>query len=60
MPYLNIFLETRAAINAYKFIWNNQTACSTIVLYLGSFYFMKENFQVAQYSESYFAEIVRL
>ena len=46
MPYVNIFLDVGAAMNAYKFIWNNPRAYSTIVLHLGSFHFMKENFLV--------------
>ena len=46
MPYVNIFLDIGAAINAYKFIWNSLTAHSNVVLHLGSFHFMKEKFQV--------------
>ena len=46
MPYVNITLDVEAAINAYKLIWNFQDRFSNIVIPLGDFLFMKENFQV--------------
>ena len=46
MPYVNITLDVGAAINAYKFLWSNQDFLSNVVIHLGDFHFMKENFQV--------------
>ena len=46
MPYVNITLDVGAAINAYKFLWSNQEQFHNIVIHLGDFHFMKENFQV--------------
>ena len=46
MPYENITLDVGAAINAYKFLWANQTSFENVVIHLGDFHFMKENFQV--------------
>jgi len=46
MPYVNITLDVGAAINAYKFLWSNQQLFSNVVIHLGDFHFMKENFQV--------------
>ena len=47
MPYTNITLDVGAAINAFKFLWSNQTRFRNIVIHLGDFHFMKENFQVS-------------
>ena len=47
MPYTNITLDIGAAINAFKFVWNDIDAYSDIVIHLGSFHFIKENFQVS-------------
>ena len=47
MPYVNITLDVGAAINADKFLWSNQTRFENIVIHLGDFHFMKENFQVS-------------
>ena len=47
MPYVNITLDVGTAMNAYKFLWSNQTRFENIVICLGDFYFMKENFQVS-------------
>ena len=46
MPYVNIALDVGAAINAYKFIWNDTNHFGNIVIHLGDFHFIKENFQV--------------
>ncbi|XP_066931362.1 uncharacterized protein [Clytia hemisphaerica] len=46
MPYTNITLDVGAAINAFKFLWSNQDSLSNVVIHLGDFHFMKENFQV--------------
>lgn len=46
MPYVNITLDVGAAINAYKFLWSNQQLFSNVMIHLGDFHFMKENFQV--------------
>ena len=47
MPYVNITLDVGAAINAYKFLWSNQDSLGNVVIHLGDFHFMKENFQVS-------------
>ena len=47
MPFVNITLDVGAAINAYKLLWNEQERLSNIMLHLGDFHFMKENFQVS-------------
>ena len=47
MPYTNITLDVGAAINAFKFLWSNQSTYQNIVIHLGDFHFMKENFQVS-------------
>ena len=45
-PYVNVILDVGAAINAYKTIWSLPNHCHNIVIHLGSFHFLKENFQV--------------
>ena len=50
MPYTNITLDVGAAINAFKFLWSNQQSLSNVVIHLGDFHFMKENFQVKFFS----------
>ena len=47
MPYTNITLDVGATINAFKFLWGNQTRFRNIVIHLGDFHLMKENFQVS-------------
>ena len=46
MPYVNITLDVGAAINAFKLIWNYEEVFKNIVIHLGDFHFMKENFKV--------------
>ena len=46
MPYVNITLDVGPAINSYKFLWSNFTCFENVVIHLGDFHFMKENFQV--------------
>ena len=46
MPSVNITLDVGAAINAYLVIWNNPVMFKNIIIHLGSFHFLKENFQV--------------
>ena len=47
MPYINVTLDVDAAINDYKTIWSLPNQCHNIVIHLGSFHFLKENFQVS-------------
>ena len=49
MPYVNITLDVGAAVNAYKTLWGNQEIFSNVVVHLGDFHFMKENFLVRFY-----------
>ena len=46
MPYVNITLDIGAAMNVYKLIWNFPDKFNNVVIHLGDFHFMKENFQV--------------
>ena len=46
MPYMNIMLDVGAAINAYNYLWNNYDIFNIVVIHLGDFNFMKENFEV--------------
>ena len=52
MPYVNITLDIGAAINAFKLIWNYPERFKKIVIHPGDFQFMKENFQVPNFSYS--------
>ena len=40
------YLDVGAAINAYKTIWNYSVEYANVIIHLGSFHFIKENFQV--------------
>ena len=46
MPYVNITIDVKAALNAFKFLWNELEKYQNAVIHLGDFHFMKENFQV--------------
>ena len=37
MPYVNIMLHVGAAINAYKYLWNNYDIFNFVVIHLGDF-----------------------
>ena len=45
MKYVNVTLDWGAAINAYKTIWQYQRKFENLIIHLGYFHFMKENFQ---------------
>ena len=47
MPYINITLDMGAAINAFKVLWNRKEEIKDVVIHLGDFHFMKENFQAS-------------
>ena len=47
MRYVNITLDIGAAINAFKFIWNDPVRYNDVMIHLGDFHFIKENFQVS-------------
>ena len=47
MPYVNVTLDVGAAINAFKLVWNKSETFGNVVIHLGDFHFMKENFQVS-------------
>ena len=49
MPYVNITLDVGAAMNAYILTWNQPELFSNIIIHLGSFHFLKENFQVSSF-----------
>ena len=46
MPYVNITLDVGAAINAFKTVWTYPEQYNNVIIHLGSFHFLKENFQV--------------
>ena len=46
MPCTNTTLDVGAAINTFKYLWSNNNTFSNVVLRLGDFHFMKENFKV--------------
>ena len=46
MEYTNITLDIGAAINAYKFLWGNLEQFSNVVIHIGDFHYLKENFKV--------------
>lgn len=46
MKYVNITLDVGAAINAFKVLWTYPDIFSNVVLHLGDFHLMKENFKV--------------
>lgn len=50
MALVNITLDVGAAINAYLVLWNNPVVFKNIIIHLGSFHFLKENFQVLTFS----------
>ena len=46
MKYVHVSMDVGAAINCYLMIWNNPELFKNIIVHLGSFHFLKENFQV--------------
>ena len=46
MPFVNITLDVGAALNAYKTLWTYPEQYKNVIIHLGSFHFLKENFQV--------------
>ena len=46
MPYVNLTLDVGAAINAYKVIWSYPDLFKNVMIHLGDFHFIKENFGV--------------
>ena len=60
MKYTNITIDVGTAMSAYKFIWNFPDYYCDVVMHLGGFHFMKENFQVmgSIIAESGFEDIV--
>ena len=45
MPYVNITLDVGTAINAYKLLWNYPQKFGNVIVHLGDFHFLKENFK---------------
>ena len=46
MKYVNVTLDCGAAIKAFKTIWQYPLKFNNVVIHLGDFQFMKENFQL--------------
>ena len=59
-PYVSTTLDVDTAINAYKFLWSNQQYFQNVVIQLGDFHFMKENFQVSFVTEEKFENTLLL
>ena len=47
MPYVNVVLELGAAINALRTVWKYPEENKNVIIHLGSFHFLKQNFQVS-------------
>ena len=46
MSYVNIIVDVAAALNAFKFLQNRVEQYQNVLIHLGNFHFMTENFQV--------------
>ena len=46
MPYVNVTLDVGAAMNAERMLWNYPDTFKNVLIHLGDFHFMKENFGV--------------
>ena len=46
MPYVNLTLNVGAAINTWILIWNYPELCSNVLIHLGDFHYLKENFAI--------------
>ncbi len=46
MPFVNVSLDVGAAMNAYKLIWNHPKKFGNVIIHLGDFHFIKENFGI--------------
>ena len=46
MPYTNITLDVGTAINVQEFLWNTNDMYDDVIIHLGSFHFIKENFLI--------------
>ena len=46
VPYTNTTLDVGTVISAFKYLWSNNETFSNVVIHLGDFHIMKENFQV--------------
>ena len=46
MPYVNVTLDVGAAMNAERMRWNYPATFKNVLIHLGDFHFMKENFGV--------------
>ena len=46
IKYVNVTLDWGSAINAFKTIWQYPLKFNNVIIHLGDFHFMNENFQV--------------
>ena len=46
MPFVKVALDMGATMNCYQLIWNFQHYFSYVVIHLGHFHFLKENFLI--------------
>jgi len=47
MKYVNVTLDVGAAMNAFKTVWQYPIRFKNVIIHLGDFHFMKENFTVS-------------
>ena len=45
--YVNVVLDVEAAMNALGTVWNYSEEYKNVIIHLGTFHFLKENFQVS-------------
>ena len=45
--YVNVVLDVEAAMNALGTVWNYSEEYKNVIIHLGTFQFLKENFQVS-------------
>ena len=46
MPYVNITLDVVAAMSSFKLLWNYPEKFGNVIIHLGDFHFIKENFSL--------------
>ena len=46
MPYVNITHDVGAAMSAFKLLWNYPKKFGDVIIHLGDFHFIKENFSL--------------
>ena len=58
MPYVNVTLDMGATVYAFKVSWNRKEEFKNVVIHLGDFHFMKENFQASFFMDQLMIMII--